>query len=207
MSEKQAERFPLEWPTGWPRTAAGSRQRAQFGYKTAERGKRPLTVAVALDRLERHLDLLGATDIVMSTNVRLRVSGMVHGDGRPENGDPGVAVYFFHKKRPLVLACDKWQTVADNIAAIAQHVDAIRRMDRYGVGKLEQALAGYTRLLSGRRAWFDVLQVKADSSWEVIESNYRRLAKDRHPDRGGSPGQMAELNEAFDTAKQERGKT
>jgi hypothetical protein len=33
--------------------------------------------------------------------------------------------------------------VADNIAAIAAHIDAIRRQDRYGVGTLDQAFAGY----------------------------------------------------------------
>lgn len=210
-AKEQAERFPLEWPTGWPRTAAANRQRAAFGYRDGG-DKKPLTITVALKRLELQLDLLRATDVVMSTNVRLRVTGMVHGDGKPENGDPGVAVYFRYQKRPLVLACDRWSTVADNINAISGHVDAIRRMDRYGVGRLEQALAGYNRMLPGRRAWFDVLGLRTlpmmnDDGWQVVEERYRLLATTLHPDKStGSHEKFTELSEAYQIAKQEFGK-
>ena len=60
--------------------------------------------------------------------------------------DPGVAVYFQLHDKERVLACDKWDTVADNIAAIAAHIDGIRRQDRYGVGTIDQAFAGYSAL-------------------------------------------------------------
>lgn len=40
-----------------------------------------------------------------------------------------------------------------------------------------------------------------DALLKDIEATYRRLAKSRHPDRGGSKAIMAELNAAFDEGK------
>ena len=37
-----------------------------------------------------------------------------------------------------------------------------------------------------------------------IEANFKRLARDRHPDRGGSDAAMAELNAARERALKER---
>lgn len=210
MATEQAERYPLAWPLGWPRTAM--RSVARFGSRGDGIGLKRMTVATALARLEGELDRLRCTDVVLSTNVRLRVSGIVHGDGKPDNGDPGVAVYFRHKNKPIVLACDKWTTVPDNITAIAEHVRAIRGMDRYGVGRLEQALAGYTRLLPGRRAWFEVLGLRTlpmmnDDGWKVVEDRYKLLALTLHPDKStGNTEKFAELSEAYQIAKQEFGK-
>src|SRR4051794_31020510 len=42
-----------------------------------------------------------------------------------------------------------------------------------------------------------VLGVKPDASWDDIRSAYRRLAKAFHPDTGGDPRRMAEVNSAF----------
>ena len=60
--------------------------------------------------------------------------------------DPGVAVYFTIKEKPVSLACDKWVHVEDNIWAIAKHIEALRGQERWGVGSIEQAFAGYTAL-------------------------------------------------------------
>ena len=39
--------------------------------------------------------------------------------------------------------------------------------------------------------------VAPDASWDDIRSAYRRLAKTFHPDTGGDPRRMAEVNRAF----------
>jgi curved DNA-binding protein CbpA len=44
---------------------------------------------------------------------------------------------------------------------------------------------------------YEVLQVRADADHEVIQAAYRALARKHHPDRGGDPGEMARLNEAW----------
>ena len=143
MSVPEAvSRYPLEWPIGWQRTPGHRRLRANFSTKKTIDGR--VTCREATVRLEAELDRLGATTPVLSTHVTLRLDGSPRSDEEPR--DPGAAVYFRFKGKAQVLACDKWNRVADNIAAMAAHIDALRRVDRYGVGTIEQALAGYKAL-------------------------------------------------------------
>ena len=216
MSEIQ--RYPLSWPVGWKRTPRHQRQRAAFsagstrtvslsdGQTRTERTSRSLTVADALKRLSAELSRLGATREVLSTNVVLRIDGLPR-SGQPEPDDPGAAAYFELKKKPIALACDKWNRVADNIAAIAQHIDALRRIDRYGVGSLEQAFAGYAALPANTAAnWRDVFGFPGDGPpppWSAVEERFRQMAKTAHPDAGGSNLEMARLTEAKSFAKME----
>lgn len=48
------------------------------------------------------------------------------------------------------------------------------------------------------RDWYAVLEVNPQASAEVIAAAYRELAKHHHPDRGGDPARMVELNQARD---------
>ena len=193
-----APRYPLAWPSGWKRTPASQRHRAAF-----RTGKQPLTVSAALGRLARELRLLNAVDEVLSTNVAVRIDGWPR-SGQAEPSDPGAAAYFKIAGTPTVLACDRWTRVADNIAAVAQHIDALRRIDRYGVGTLEQAFAGYAALperAGGVEAWWEVLGVAPQASREGVEIAYRELARTLHPDAGGDHDRMARLNRARDEAR------
>lgn len=207
-----AQRHPLTWPTGWPRTLAANRQRADFRKVKTEYGalnadntrdvkKRelPLAPGDAAARLERELDRLGASDALLSTNLKLRLDGAPRGD-QGEPSDPGAAVYFTLKKQPRCLACDRWTRVADNIAALAQHIDALRRIDRYGVGSLEQAFAGYAALPPTAVDWPIVLGVPTSASRDEIVSAHRKLAARHHPDKGGRLEDMARINAARDVA-------
>jgi hypothetical protein len=217
MSDQQQQRFPLSWPTGWKRTPRHQRQRAAFsasGVQTVDRGNgqiervrttRALTVADALKRVSAELSRLGATREILSTNVVLRIDGLPR-SGQPEPDDPGAAVYFHLKGQPRCLACDRWNRVADNIAAVAQHIDALRRIDRYGVGTMEQAFAGYAQLPANTAAnWRDVFGFKDDQrvTWAEVEDAFRELARAAHPDAGGTHEQMARLSEAKAFARKE----
>lgn len=220
--EQPVDRFPLAWPAGWPRTPLPDRRRAPFAYVVTtqqtvglpgqqttydRRDKKALTMARAVEQLMRECGRLGAEGPVLSTNVELRLDGQPRADRRLPD-DTGVALYFRHKNKPIVMACDKWDRVPDNIAAIARHIETIRAQDRYGVGRLEQALAGYQRLLTGRRAWWEVLGFSAPpANWEPIQARYDRLKVERHPDKaGGDTAKFQELQEAFETAKGEFGR-
>src|SRR5664279_1313499 len=46
------------------------------------------------------------------------------------------------------------------------------------------------------RPWWAVLEVSPSATSDAIGTNYRRLARERHPDVGGSREAMAELNAA-----------
>src|SRR4051794_41552218 len=199
--------FPLQWPLGWKRTPAAHRHRAKFAkvhthhhpQTGAWRAIKELSIADALSRLFREIDLLSASSCVVSTNVETRTDGMPRSDRRAPD-DPGVAVYFKLHGKDRVLACDKWDRVADNIAAIAAHIDAIRRQDRYGVGTIEQAFAGYSALPSpggSAQPWHEVLGVRAHASLAEAEAEYRRRAKVAHPDNGGFPARVGTLKIAI----------
>jgi hypothetical protein len=193
---ESVKRYPLEWPIGWTRTRPGSRMDAPFRHY-----KSRLNVVDALGRLDSELDRLGARAATLSTNVSLRLDGRIRGDESP--ADPGVAVYFTFKGKATVLASDRFLRVADNIAAIAGHIEAIRRVERYGVGTIEQALAGYKALPADSAAnWRAVFGFSADAAptLDQVDAAYKRLARAKHPDVGGSEIEMAHLNRARDYA-------
>lgn len=208
MSDRPEESFPLSWPTGWVRTPRHKLARAKFSAKQRNASgymeTRDLTIYAAMRRLTDELGRLNAKSILISTNVPTTKDGQPRSE-RKAPDDVGVACYFKIGGKDRVLACDKWNRVADNIAAIAAHVDCIRGIDRYGVGTLDQAFAGYAALPPPghihKRPWRDVLGDWNDI--KVLEAQYRAMARDRHPDAGGSHEQMAELNEAITDARRE----
>lgn len=196
-----ASAYPLSWPTGWRRTLSGQHRRAKFSqasYSGSYTSSKPVSVATARSRLQAELDRLGARNVVLSTNMELRLDGQPRSD-RSEPYDSGAAVYFDLKGRPTVLACDRWDRVADNIVALAKHIEAMRGMDRWGVGSLEQAFTGY-QALPAPEPWWRRLRLDAPTRSErEIKDAYRRAAADAHPDRpGGSHDKMADLNAARD---------
>jgi hypothetical protein len=204
MEPPKDQRFPLQWPEGWPRTR--SREHGHFGKKADTGFKRDLTFTEARSRLQREISRLNAEKPVLSSNVKLRLDGEPAGDdGNRRHDDPGVVLYFTLKGQARCLASDKYHKVADNVAAIAAHIEAIRAIERYGIGTLDQAFAGYSpRLEASTLEWWLVLGVSPAASVEQIELAYVTKAKLHHPDRGGSEHQMARLNEARDRALAER---
>ncbi len=205
--------FPLSWPMGWKRTTFRSRARFSTGKDasyTDSSGKyvrrtiqREASVNDAINRLQGECDRLGASRVVLSTNVELRFDGLPRSNQK-EPIDPGAACYFTLNRRKTVLACDKWDRVADNIIAIAKHIEALRGQDRWGVGNLEQAFRGY-QALPDPTAPFNWREILGDVSLLEAESIFRERAKRTHPDVGGSPIQMAQLNVAIAAARAEFG--
>ncbi len=204
-----AERYPLAWPAGWRRTPTLQRKRAQFGkvqrQAGAYAGKASLSVADAVVRLATELRRLGADDEILSTNLRPRLDGLLRADRGGEPADPGAAIYFRLKGQPRCLACDRWDRVADNVAAVALHVEALRAIERYGVGTTEQAFGGYAALAPTAAEWWLVLEVPRSATLTEIEEAFRRLAKAQHPDIGGSHDGRARLTEARTAARRALG--
>jgi hypothetical protein len=200
-------RYPLTWPRGWPRETF--RRGAHFGQRsegaTGYVRKRELSVSQAVDRLFPELNRLGARSVILSTNVPTRLDGTPRSDTR-EPADPGVAVYFELKKKATVLACDRWNRTADNIAAIAAHVEALRAIGRYGVGSVEQAFAGYTALPERATSdWRAILKFEEGVrvTMAEVDERFRELARTAHPDAGGTHDMMAAYTRARADAKKE----
>lgn len=188
-----ATAYPLSWPTGWPRVK--KRQCASFNEKRFNghwNASASVTIATALDRLDQQLGLLAAKATLLSCNLERNLSGAPKASQR-EPEDTGVALYFHLNGKPTVLACDKWDRTADNMVAIAKHIEALRGMERWGVGSLVQAFSGYQQLPAPEQ-WWQVLGVSQSASQAEIDASFMALAKSAHPDKGGSDAAMARLN-------------
>lgn len=197
-------RFPLAWPLGWLRATYSSRTGDTF-----KDHRSPIGVPAAIRRLQVEFERLGVDEdsITLSSNLRTRLDGSVVANAG-EPADPGVAVYFRFKGKATVFACDRYTRVAANLAAIAAHIDALRRIDRYGVGSLEQALAGYRALPADTAAdWRQVFGFRADQrvTRAEIELAFRERAKTAHPDKGGTDEMMMHVNRAREYALTEIG--
>jgi hypothetical protein len=216
MSEK-ISRYPLQWPVGWKRTPPETRAFGRFGKATSNVGGgwrrvNDITLYQATTRLLQELDRMGihSDDIVLSTNVPVRLDGMPRSDAKAP-ADPGVAVYWLDKGAQRCMAIDQYTKVEMNVAALAATIEAMRAIERHGgAAILDRAFTGFTALPSPivagmKRPWRDVLEYGNGPANEAeIQRNYRILAKDYHPDRQGGDGtKMAELNVARDEAMEE----
>jgi hypothetical protein len=192
--------YPLAWPAGKARTPGYQRKDGRFRNNGST-----MTNATAAKRVEAELDRLGAVYPLISSNVEVTLSGRPRsGQKAPE--DPGVCVYFQLRSKPYAMACDRYRTVADNLAAIAAHIDATRAIARHGVATAEETLQAFQALpgpSTRPRPWADVLGFKAPTqiTAAMIDEAYRDLARRRHPDLGGSDAAMSELNAARDAAR------
>lgn len=184
---KAAEAYPLYWPEGWPRKKDYQRNSSRY----------ELDFARARDELLRELRLIGARDVVLSSNVPLRRDGLPLAS-TSEPSDPGVAVYWTDRKgRPRVIACDVWRRVRENLRAVGLAIESLRALERTGASELlERAFAGFARLPEGPDHW-GVLGVSRGSSKPQIDARFRELARQHHPDRGGDPSVMATITAAY----------
>lgn len=191
--------FPLSWPATWPRTADYKRQAARF----RKAGGAKHSVAEASIYVLEELRRLGARNPIISSNMQYRQ------DGRPyarqmRLDDPGVAVYFVLNDQARVLACDRWTKVEDNLWAVGLHIEAIRGQARWGVGTIDQAFAGYAALPSPATNWWEVLGVARDADRETVQAAYRALAKQHHPDAGGSQEEFLRVQAAWESYQKEQ---
>lgn len=201
MSEET--KYPLTWPAGWKRTL--NRTKAKFlgkigkstpeGYRPAER----VTIGQGTRRLVAQLEALDGRSIVISTNLVLRQDDLPRANQR-QPVDPGVAVYWKTRKgEDRCLAIDQYDRIADNMAAVAATLEAMRAISRHGGARImDRAFTGF-KALSAPEQWWVILGCKQDSNRLEIERAFRIKASESHPDTGGSHEAMTKLNWARDT--------
>lgn len=202
--------FPLQWPVGWPRLDSYRRTSARFTTKrNSNFGSQQLSISDGLARVLYELERMSVSrnDVVVSSNVPLRLDGFPRSDAR-EPSDPGVAVYWVTRKRDTkVIAIDVYTRTADNLAAIAATLDAMRAIERHGGAQiLERAFVGFQALPAPgqtSRTWRDVLGFRADEGITLsgAKAAYRNKAAAAHPDKGGSDAAMSEVNWAWEEAQ------
>lgn len=168
-----------------------------------------LSVADGVERVLLELSRLGIgrDDIVISTNLKTRLDGLPRSDQKaPE--DPGVAVYWKTRKGGRkVMPVDRYFKVADNLAAVAATLDAMRAIERHGGAQiLDRAFTGFTALTppAVARHWREVVGVPSTvMDMPTVRLAFRRRAAEAHPDKGGTHEAMSELNIALAAAEKE----
>lgn len=202
--EETIKRFPLQWPLGYKRTLSFNRIGSRFN-QTPDNAQRSL-----------HLELerIDASNIVVSTNIRFRKDNMLYAAEMSKKiQDPGVAVYFVRKNKQLVLCADQYETIWENIYAIAKTLEAFRGVERWGVSEvLERTFSGFGELppsfnMPAEKPWYEVFDFRSiPGSIEPIKVEYRRLARLFHED-GTMPdhNKMTEVNIAYEQAKKHFG--
>jgi hypothetical protein len=196
------EVYPLTWPASWKRTLAHRRKNSRYKVNFAR----------ARDEVVRSLALMGVRDynVVISSNVPTRRDGLPLANMR-EPEDPGVACYWTSmvidadkrgSTERRVIACDSWRTVRDNLRAVGLALEALRTLERTGASEiLNRAFTGFAALPPAEDDWRNVLGLRGIAvTSSDIEERYRALAKDAHPDSGGSHDAMVRLNRAREAA-------
>lgn len=189
--------YPLCWPTGRPQTQYPARSR--FSVR----------LSVARDSLIAEIRILGGRQIIISTNIPVRLDGLPYASAKePDNS--GVAVYFTYRNEQVCFACDKWNRVKDNIQAVRKTIESLRGIARWGTGDMmERAFTGFAKLPdpdnTGGESWYVTLDCANTDNFESVQLAYRRAVSKSHPDKGGTSDQYRKVQEAWLQAKQQLG--
>jgi hypothetical protein len=155
-----------------------------------------------------------------------RLDGWIRADARPAH--PGVILSFESKHGPLRYHTDRfenrgwggylpgWQS---NVRAIALGLEALRRVDRYGIAQAGEQYRGWNALppatpmdgpltfdaavaFIGLWAW-DMPDVDSQEVVDDLAGAYRLASKRLHPDvDGGDPALFRRLTDARDLIRQ-----
>lgn len=188
------EAYPLQWPIGYKRAA--NKTHAQF--KTA--------FAKARDGIIYELKRMGATDIIISTNVPLKRDGLPYAvpfGSKNVTDDTGIAVYFTFNKQQKVICCDAYHTLDDNMQAINKAVEALRGIDRWKCSDIiNQTFTGFKAIPENveTETWYQILGVNKMANTVQIKEAYFKKAKETHPDSGGNTESFNKVRRAYEQA-------
>ena len=192
----------------WPEPRTGGRKDTPFFA----------TWAQTLQLLESELEKLGASEVVIEVAMResdIRIDGWPKGNAVATH--PGVIVSFDSRHGPLRYLTDTFSHWQANVRAIALALEALRKVDRYGISRRGEQYRGWKALPAGvaegeamtveAAARFvaqhsddppgRLVDVEADPSFALVL--YKEAAKRLHPDAGGDAEQFRLLQVARQT--------
>lgn len=177
------------------------------GERTKLRRPSPFKVnwSSTIRLLGSEIRALKGTDVVLRLAVRpqdLRLDGGVKANARIS--DPSVVLEFKSGPDLLSFPCDRFNWWEDNVRAIALALEALRKVDRYGV-RTGRQYEGFKALPSGAEPVHlglddiarELVQLSATplpippsdvlTSANISRELVRRALSLHHPDRGGDP--------------------
>lgn len=123
------------------------------GPLTTERKRAPFSAPwrATLDLLDRELWHLGTANTSAAAVLQIamreqdfRLDGMPRANAKPEH--PGVILSIESRHGPLSYPCDTFTRWQDNLRAIALALEALRKVDRYGVTRNAEQYTGWKQL-------------------------------------------------------------
>lgn len=157
----------------------------------------PVPLGQTLRDLDRELRELGAKDAELLVAIdpsQFRLDGRPYANARAEH--PGIILSFeIPKVGPVSYPCDTFTTWESNLRAVALALEALRKVDRYGVTKRGEQYRGFLALEASAMppgfaqvddAWAFLKTVAGYESDETPTPRILREAKRAaHPDLGG----------------------
>lgn len=197
--------------TTWPGERTKYRQYSRFDSPWSK----------TLDLLDRELFHLNAKRVVIEIDLReqdFRLDGSWRANAKPT--DPGIVISFDSKYGPLRYATDTFRDWQDNVRAIALGLEALRKVDRYGITKRGEQYTGWKALPAGialgpagfanhDEAMRFILD-QAGEIWaaptetaacledpDIAKVAYRDACTRLHPDAGGNHEDFVRLQQAW----------
>lgn len=214
--------MPYRWAPidSWPQPETEHPTDAQF------RSTHEATLAL----LGYELGRIDGENVTLHVDVprsAVRVDGQLRADARAF-GSPRVALSFDSRHGLLTYRCDAFNRWQDNLRAIALGLQALRRLERYGIAARGEQYRGFTALGSGIvtgqaltrpeavRIVINLTQITdvgdaysasdldtGHSAGPFLEDAWRAGARMHHPDRGGNDAAFKALTEAVDRLREE----
>jgi len=141
------------------------------------------------------------------TKVELRETFRKWGIGRdhfeifpPEDRwKPEAVVVYWKDGSKQTMACKRFDNYYTNLRAVYLALESLRLADQRGIlPELAAAAAALLPPPKTKRPPNEVLGIFPDTPLAEAEAMYRAKAKRLHPDHGGDPEAMKELNEAWE---------
>lgn len=119
-------------------------------------------------------------------------------DWTPNPDDRRVSIRFEVKGKTVNLSMDKQNRAVDNFRVLYIAIEDMRMQERRGIADIIEN--AYLQLSAPfvEQDPYDVLGLPRGTAKPVCEAQYKELAKQAHPDSGGSLERMKLLNEAIE---------
>ena len=155
-----------------------------------------------IDKLDHELWHLNADRIVFQVDIdpkNIRLDGRLRSGHEPNS--PGVIVSFDSKYGPLSYPCDSCVYWRHNFRSIALALEALRKVDLYGVTRRAEQYKGWTAIQapgeqndfsgpSAAREFLQDLLFEESINWGAPGDAFRKAKTIAHPDNGGSKRQF-----------------
>lgn len=124
------------------------------------------------------------------------------GYGQTDDERKVVLTYWKESKR-VVLEMGTQERAVDNLRVLYLTVEAMRMNEKRGISEVMASAYLQIAAPAGSRDPYDVLGLPRGLAIAIYETQFKELAKSRHPDTGGTVEDFKELSEAIEKIRED----